>query len=173
MTTRRLQQVHPPAAGTGELSTAPGDELDIEVKSSGSGRWEGNVRLDDSRTAPFLAHRDGQQVHVWIGGESYRFSPAAPAVRARGPGQGASDDIVCPVPGVVIAVHVAENDAVEAGQDLVIIESMKTEQIVRSPRQGTVQRVSVQEGDRVDRGMRLVVLHPLPEESGASLPPEA
>jgi biotin carboxyl carrier protein len=46
----------------------------------------------------------------------------------------------------------------------VIIESMKTEQIVKSPRQGTVQRVSVQEGDRVDRGMRLVVLVPLSEE---------
>jgi biotin carboxyl carrier protein len=65
---------------------------------------------------------------------------------------------------VVIAVHVAADDVVEAGQDLVIIESMKTEQIVKSPRQGTVQRVSVQEGDRVDRGMRLVVLVPLSEE---------
>ena len=48
--------------------------------------------------------------------------------------------------------------------DLVIIESMKTEQIVKSPRDGTVERVSVQEGDRVDRGMRLVVLVPLEEE---------
>ena len=57
----------------------------------------------------------------------------------------------------------AVDDVVEAGQDLVIIESMKTEQIVKSPRQGTVQRVSVQPGDRVDRGMRLVVLHPLTE----------
>lgn len=179
MTTRRLRQVHPPGTGTGDPSTAPGvapgspmDGTDIEVKSSGSGRWEGRVRLGDGRTVPFLAYRDAQQVHVWIGGESYVFSPAAPAVRARGPRQGASDDIVCPVPGVVISVNVAENDVVEAGQDLLIIESMKTEQIVKSPRQGTVQRVSVQAGDRVDRGMRLVVLHPLTEESGASGPRE-
>ena len=68
------------------------------------------------------------------------------------------------MPGVVIAVHVVADDIVEAGQDLVIIESMKTEQVVKSPRQGTVQRVSVQEGDRVDRGMRLVVLVPLTDE---------
>ena len=174
MTTRRLQQVHPPVTRTGDPSTPPGaapeslkDRVDIEVNSSGSGRWEGRVRLDDGRAVPFLAYRDGQQVHVWIGGESYVFSPAAPVGRGRGPHQGASDDIVCPVPGVVIAVHVAEDDVVEAGQDLVIIESMKTEQIVKSPRQGTVQRVSVQPGDRVDRGMRLVVLHPLTDESGA------
>ncbi len=176
MTTRRLQQVHPPAVGNADSSTAPESPpassaggTDIEVSVSGSGRWEGRVRLNDGRTAPFLAVGDGQQIHVWIGGESYIFGPAAPPARNRGPRQGVSDDIVCPVPGVVIAVHVTVDDLVEAGQDLVIIESMKTEQIVKSPRQGTVQRVSVQPGDRVDRGMRLVVLHPLtegPEPSG-------
>ena len=41
---------------------------------------------------------------------------------------------------------------------------MKTEQIVKSPREGIVQRVSVEDGDRVDRGMRLVVLVPLTDE---------
>ena len=64
------------------------------------------------------------------------------------------------MPGVVITVHVATDDMVTAGQDLVIVESMKTEQIVKSPRDGVVQRVSVEEGDRVDKGMRLVVLVP-------------
>ena len=171
MTTRRLLQVHPPRTESVDPSTAPEapptsskDGTDIEVNTSASGRWEGRVRLGDGGTAPFLAYRDGQQVHVWIGGEYYVFSPSAPAARARGSGQAVSDDIVCPVPGVVIAVHVAEDDAVEAGQDLVIIESMKTEQIVKSPRQGTIQRVSVHPGDRVDRGMRLVVLKPIADE---------
>ena len=68
------------------------------------------------------------------------------------------------MPGVVIAVHVAEGDTVAAGQDLLVIESMKTEQVVKSPRDGTVQRVPVQPGDRVDRGMRLVALAPLQRE---------
>ncbi|MDA1128284.1 MAG: biotin/lipoyl-binding protein [Chloroflexi bacterium] len=169
MTTRRLQQLHPPITG----AVDPLTQTELEVDISRSGHWEGRVLLDDGRTVPFLAIRDRQQVHVWIGGEYYLFGLAVPARRTRGPGQWASDDIVCPVPGVVISVRVAENDVVEAGQDLVIIESMKTEQIVRSPRHGTVQRVSVQEGDRVDRGMRLVVLHPLTEESGPSAPRDA
>ena len=175
MTTRRLRQVHPPGKEAGDPSTTPdlgpgltmkdtGDEPDINITVSAAGRWEGRIRLDDGRDVPFLAHRDGQQVHVWIAGESYVFSPAAPAVHTRRSRQDAGDDIVCPVPGVVIAVYVAADDVVEAGQDLVIIESMKTEQIVKSHRQGTVQRVSVQEGDRVDRGMRLVVLFPISDE---------
>jgi 3-methylcrotonyl-CoA carboxylase alpha subunit len=158
MTTRRLLQVHPPGPETTDANDAP----DFEITASSPGRWEGTVHLDNGRTATFLAFRDGQQVHVWIAGETYVFAPPAPITRSRRSGQPASDDIVCPVPGVVIAVHVAAGDIVEAGQDLVIIESMKTEQLVKSPRGGTVERVSVQEGDRVDRGMRLVVLVPMP-----------
>ena len=130
------------------------------ITYTSSGRWEGTVRRDDGRSAAFVAYRDGQQVHVWIAGETYVFAPPAPTTRTRRSGQAASDDIVCPVPGVVITVHVAADDIVEAGQDLVIIESMKTEQIVKSPRDGKVERVSVQEGDQVDRGKRLVVLVP-------------
>jgi len=156
MTTRRLLQVHPPGSET----TNARDTLEFEISASSPGRWEGIVRLDDGRLTAFVAHRDGQQVHVWLAGETYVFAPPAPVTRSRRSGQPASDDIVCPVPGVVIAVHVAADDIVEAGQDLVIIESMKTEQIVKSPRDGKVERVSVQEGDRVDRGMRLVVLVP-------------
>ena len=167
MTTRRLQQVHPPTSPDVPPASSPESSIggaNIEVITSAAGRWEGRVGLEGGGMAQFLVYRDGQQVHVWIGGETYVFGPVAPATPARGSRQVVSDDIVCPVPGVVIEVCVAEDDVVEAGQDLVIIESMKTEQIVKSPRQGTVQRVSVQTGDRVDRGMRLVVLKPLTEE---------
>ena len=160
MTTRRLQQVRPQQ--TDSEAVVFDGAFDVVVSSPG--RWEGKVSLADGRTVSFLARRAGQEVHLWIAGESYLFIPTTPVARSQKAGQAASDDIVCPVPGVVIAVHVAADDVVEAGQDLVIIESMKTEQIVKSPRQGTVQRVSVQEGDRVDRGMRLVVLVPLSEE---------
>lgn len=156
MNTGRLEQTHPPGMEELIASGVPG----IEISAASPGRWEGTVSLDDGKAVQFVAHREGRHVHVWIAGESYVFTPPAPTTRARRTGQAVNDDIVCPVPGVVIAVHVAADDTVEAGQDLVIIESMKTQQIVKSPRDGVVQRVAVQEGDRVDRGMRLVVLAP-------------
>lgn len=162
MTTRRLVQTHP-------LSTEPADSdlervIDVNVDVSSPRHWEGTLRLTGGRIVPYMAKRDGQQVYVWVAGESYIFSPLTPVGRSRRANQNANDDIVCPVPGVVIAVHVASGDGVQVGQDLVIIESMKTEQVVKSPRKGTVQRVSVEEGDRVDKGMRLVVLVPLIDE---------
>ena len=163
MTTHRLKQVHPPEPESNAASlefAAQAADVEIDITSSSPGQWEGRVRLEGGRTVPFMAYRTGQRIHVWLSGQSYVFGPPAPATRARRNVQQASDDIVCPVPGVVIAVRVAPEETVQAGQDLVIIESMKTEQIVKSPRDGVVQRVSVQEGDRVDKGMRLVVLVP-------------
>ncbi|PCJ77341.1 MAG: hypothetical protein COA56_08470, partial [Dehalococcoidia bacterium] len=79
VTTRRLQQLHPPESAPVET----GDGADIEIAATSPNRWEGHVQLDDGRTASFLAHRDGQQVHVWIAGESYVFTPPTPAARAR------------------------------------------------------------------------------------------
>ena len=171
MTTRRLQQVHPPGSGECDLSLpietieAPtSDGAEIEVKLFSPSRWEGSVQLHDGRTVPFLAHCYGQQVHVWLAGESYVFAPPTPIARTRRSAQPASDDIVSPVPGVVMTVLVSAGDAVEAAQDLVIIESMKTEHLVKSPRDGTVEQVLVQEGQQVERGVLLVVLVGVGEE---------
>ena len=164
---RRLQQVHPPPRG--EDSPTPDTDSPelaaaLQVLTQEQDHWEGRYRLSDGKTVAFQAHRVGQQVLLWMGGESFVFSPIISASRGRASQQITTDEILCSVPGVVIAVHVAEGDTVAAGQDLLVIESMKTEQVVKSPRDGTIQRVPVQPGDRVDRGMRLVMLVPLQED---------
>ena len=46
---------------------------------------------------------------------------------AGGPGAAADGDILAPMPGKVIAVDVAEGDAVTAGQLLLVLEAMKME----------------------------------------------
>ena len=67
-----------------EMIEAPAsDGAEIEVKLSSPSRWEGSVQLHDGRTVPFLAHRDGQQVHGWLAGESYVFAPPTPIARTR------------------------------------------------------------------------------------------
>ncbi len=169
---RLLQQVHPPPRSDDVTISPPDFQQDrspeespaLLVMTQEQDHWEGRYRLRDGKTVSFQAHQVGQQVHLWIGGESFIFSPIISASRGRASQQISTDEILCSVPGLVIAVHVAEGDAVEAGQDLLVIESMKTEQVVKSPRDGTIQRVPVQPGDRVDRGMRLVVLVPLQAE---------
>ena len=58
----------------------------------------------------------------------------------------------------VIAVHVAEGQRVDAGTELVLLESMKMEIPVLAPLAGTVGAVRVAVGDVVQEGETLVVL---------------
>ncbi len=101
----------------------------------------------------------------WRG--SFRLNlPAAPVAappdlddpaHAHGGGE-IDDEILAPMPGTVIRVHVAAGDEVGARDPLVVVEAMKMEMPLLAPRAGTVQAVHVNEGDTVARGEVLVEL---------------
>ncbi len=58
-----------------------------------------------------------------------------------------SAKLLCPMPGLVIAVNVSEGEAVKAGDALVIIEAMKMENILRADRDGVVKTLHAKPGD--------------------------
>ena len=62
------------------------------------------------------------------------------------------------IPGRVVAVSVAEGDTVEAGQQLLVIEAMKMQNELRSPRAGVVERIAAGVGQAVELGAVLLVL---------------
>ena len=66
--------------------------------------------------------------------------------------------MVSPLPGVVRRVEVRAGDRVEAGAVLVVVEAMKTEHRIATPRAGTVRRVLVAEGHEVAAGAAVVEL---------------
>jgi propionyl-CoA carboxylase alpha chain len=55
--------------------------------------------------------------------------------------------LICPMPGLLTALHVGEGDRVEAGQPLAVVEAMKMENILRAEKAGTVARVEAKPGD--------------------------
>jgi biotin carboxyl carrier protein len=63
------------------------------------------------------------------------------------------------IPGRVVAVSVATGDAVEAGQQVLVVEAMKMQNELRAPREGTVERIGVAVGDTIEVGDLLVVIH--------------
>jgi biotin carboxyl carrier protein len=62
------------------------------------------------------------------------------------------------LPGTVAEVIVHAGTAVEAGEPLVLLDSMKMEIPVLAPRPGTVRRVVVAPGDRLQQGDLVAVL---------------
>jgi len=55
--------------------------------------------------------------------------------------------LLCPMPGLVKAVNVAEGAEVKAGDALAVVEAMKMENILRAERDGKVKKVNATAGD--------------------------
>jgi acetyl-CoA carboxylase biotin carboxyl carrier protein len=62
------------------------------------------------------------------------------------------------ITGTVWKIEVKVGDAVDEGQVVVILESMKMEMPVEAPSAGKVASIAVSEGQAVDEGATLVVL---------------
>ena len=73
--------------------------------------------------------------------------------------QGGPVEVRAIIPGRIVAVSVRPGDAVEAGQQMLVVEAMKMQNELRAPREGSVERVGVAVGDTIDVGDLLVVIH--------------
>ena len=60
--------------------------------------------------------------------------------------------LLCPMPGLVVSVAVAEGDTVQEGQALCTVEAMKMENVLKAERKGVVMKINAKAGDslRVD-----------------------
>lgn len=63
-----------------------------------------------------------------------------------------------PMPGLVVSVPVTEEQEIKKGQVLLILESMKMQNELKSPRDGKVQRIKVKAGESVEQKQTLLSL---------------
>ena len=85
----------------------------------------------------FTVLRDGSRVLLAQGGASWTVTEVRGA-RDSGEAAGVDLDLRSPMPGAVVALHVADGDAVEAGDPVASVEAMKMEHVLRAPVSGTV-----------------------------------
>jgi propionyl-CoA carboxylase alpha chain len=55
--------------------------------------------------------------------------------------------LLCPMPGLLVQLHVEAGEKVEAGQPLAVVEAMKMENILRAEKSGTVKSLSAAQGE--------------------------
>jgi biotin carboxyl carrier protein len=66
--------------------------------------------------------------------------------------------LVAAMPGKVVRVLAREGDTVEAGQGIVVVEAMKMQNEVKSPKPGRIVTMAVAEGTAVSAGATLAVV---------------
>jgi biotin carboxyl carrier protein len=69
---------------------------------------------------------------------------------------GVEMEVFAPMPGKVLSVEVSNNETVEEGQALLVLEAMKMENVIRAPRSGVIASVDAAAGQAVEKGAALV-----------------
>lgn len=106
-----------------------------------------------------------QGVEIQYRGRVYRFQYAEPSRRSATTHSSAEGVLTAPMPGLVTKVFVRQGETVEAGQRLLTLEAMKTEQSLRAPFAGVVQQLNAREGELAQEGAVLVEITPLAPSS--------
>lgn len=118
--------------------------------------------LIDGKAYEIKRERTATDMHLWVGSARYEAVLRDPrSLRSRK--GGAADEkgpkkLLAPMPGKIVRVLVAEKAAVEAGQGILVVEAMKMQNELKSPKKGIVQKLAVKDGDNVNPGDVLAIV---------------
>jgi len=110
------------------------------------------------RARRIRVHADARRVRVHDGEHRLALEPIAAYRSEAGAHVGGEDRLKAPMPGRVVLVRAKAGDAVDAGQELLVLEAMKMELALKAPRAGIVAEVRAAAGDFVEADAVLVVL---------------
>ncbi len=142
----------------GDVRIGPG-WLEIAGKRSAARarrRRDGAVAVElEGLERAYETVRDGDS--IWVGRDGFVLLVETEEPLAAGTHVG-EGSLEAPMPGKVLAVEVANGDAVEEGDVLLILESMKMELQIAAPRAGVVAGLDLVVGDQVTPGQALIAV---------------
>lgn len=99
--------------------------------------------------------------HLWVGAVRYAAQLRDPrSLRSRASGDDGKGPrkLLAPMPGKIVRLLVKEDAEVEAGQGVVVVEAMKMQNEIKSPKKGVVRKMIAAEGANVNAGDVLAVV---------------
>ena len=118
---------------------------DIEVESNLI-----SFKVDD-KLYNIHCFSDKDKTHLSIDGENYILEiKKGKTSKAKTRKQQKVNNVFSPMPGLLVEVPVSVGDEVKSGTTLAIVEAMKMQNELPSPRDGIVKKINGKEGEQVD-----------------------
>jgi len=127
-------------AGRPPVDVTVPQEYVAMVRPAGPGRFAIESRGE------WLLAQDGDTTWIGHGGSAWPVRAGAATAASGETGDG---ELRAPMPGQVLLVHAAPGDRVQAGDPVIVLESMKMELVLTAPVDGELTELSVAVGDRV------------------------
>jgi biotin carboxyl carrier protein len=150
-----------------ELSRADGrwqcrlDGREVQLDAVLTGRNVLSV-LIGSKAYEIKREITATEMHLWVGSARYAAEMGDPrSLGGRKPGAAGTHGpkkLVAPMPGRVVRVLARERDEVEVGQGVIVVEAMKMQNEIKSPKKGIMQKMLTTEGANVNAGDVLAIV---------------
>jgi biotin carboxyl carrier protein len=118
--------------------------------------------LIDGKAYEIKREQTASDTHLWVGSVRYLAELRDPRSLRGRKGTGADDKgpkkILAPMPGKVVRMLVNQGQPVEAGQSILVVEAMKMQNEIKSPKKGTLQKIVAIEGGNVNAGDVLAIV---------------
>ncbi len=118
--------------------------------------------LVDGHSYEIKREQTATDLHMWVGTTCFAVElrdPRSLRSRTRNAGdEKGARKIFAPMPGRVVRLLVAENSEVEAGQGIVVVEAMKMQNEIKSPKKGMVRKILATPGAAVNPGDVLAIV---------------
>jgi biotin carboxyl carrier protein len=118
--------------------------------------------LIEGKAYEIKRERTATDLHLWVGSARYAAELRDPrSLRSRESsardGQGPRK-LVAPMAGKVVRVLLHAGSEVEAGQGVLVVEAMKMQNEIKSPKKGVLQKIVASEGATVNPGDVLAIV---------------
>ncbi|MEO6519271.1 MAG: biotin/lipoyl-containing protein, partial [Pseudoxanthomonas sp.] len=137
-----------------------GAQAVVSIRGARMAGGQLSLRMD-SQARSFQVRADPRKVTVHDGERRLELIPVSAYRPQHASAAGNDSRIVAPMPGRVVVVKAKPGEAVVAGQELLVMEAMKMELAIRSPRDGIVAELRAVAGDFVEADAVLATLEPL------------
>lgn len=128
-------------------------EVHVVKRSEGKDGTSGEYVLELAGERVTAAVKDIAKGAPQVAAAAPVQAPSAPAAKTA---EDYKDGVFAPVPGKIVDVKVKVGDTIKEGDLVLVLEAMKMENELHSPKQATIAAVLVNKGDQAAKGQLLV-----------------
>jgi biotin carboxyl carrier protein len=114
-----------------------------------------------NRAFEVKCERVSSETHFWVGSQRFGAEVRDPRSfrgRVRAGDEHGPKKLTAPMPGKVVRILAAQGATIEAGGGVIVVEAMKMQNEVKSPKTGTIQSILVSIGAAVNAGDVLAIV---------------
>ena len=139
-----------------------GEELPLDIRDLGNGHLHFIYQHKSYQAEIVSESKEDKTAVVKINGNLYtvqiedQFDSLLKALGMTGAAGKTASEVKAPMPGLVLSLSVTEGQEIKKGDNLLILEAMKMENMLKSTTEGIVKKIFVNKGDKVEKNQVLI-----------------